>query len=266
MKPQVTTADVYAALEKRCETRSWAVFKEVSNSTGWAGKRYADMLALSLWPSRGLELHGFEIKVSRTDWLRELKKPKKADEIQRFCDRWWVAAGDASIVKDGELPPTWGLLVLTGSKLTCKVDAPQLTPEILDRGFVAALLRRASDSAQELERQAHRRGFQEGSSQGPEVHQRTLASLRMDVEGLEKRIQIFEEKSGVQIDAWRPGDVGKAVRTVLELRHRREDSDGCLELERAAQYLGHMQKMIDGEVAAMRKAREQARKAIDAAE
>jgi hypothetical protein len=52
---------------------------------------------MSLWPSRGIELHGIEIKVSRNDWLKELGDPAKADEIARFCDRWWVAAGDESI-------------------------------------------------------------------------------------------------------------------------------------------------------------------------
>jgi len=32
---------------------------------------------MDLWPSGGLEIHGHEVKVSRSDWLRELKEPEK---------------------------------------------------------------------------------------------------------------------------------------------------------------------------------------------
>jgi hypothetical protein len=47
---------------------------------------------MGLWPSRGLKLMGFEIKAGRGDWLGELRNPRKAESIARFCDQWWVVA------------------------------------------------------------------------------------------------------------------------------------------------------------------------------
>ena len=66
---------------------AWAVLHEVPNATGAGKVRTADAIAISLWPSRGLEIHGLEIKVSRSDWRRELKQPEKSVPIQRYCHR-----------------------------------------------------------------------------------------------------------------------------------------------------------------------------------
>ncbi len=62
---------------------------------------------MNLYPSRGLEINGFEVKGSRQDWIKELKSPEKSAPVQRFCDRWWIVA-PAGIIQPGELPPTWG--------------------------------------------------------------------------------------------------------------------------------------------------------------
>lgn len=69
------------------------------------------------------EILGFEVKVSRSDWLSELKKPEKADSLARYCDRWYLVISDPKIVKDGELPPTWGLLCRKGDRLVEVVKA-----------------------------------------------------------------------------------------------------------------------------------------------
>jgi hypothetical protein len=77
--------------------------------------------------------------------------PEKAEPIARFCDRWWVVVGDASTVLDGELPPAWGLLALRGRTLVTVKEAPKrdvVAP--LERGFVAALLRRATEQFAEM--------------------------------------------------------------------------------------------------------------------
>lgn len=108
--------------------------------------RSADAIAMSLWPSLGLELHGFEFKVSRADWLRELKDPRKAETFKRYCDRWWLVAGSSAIVRPGELPNGWGMLVLQGDRLVRLADAPRLDPQPVTRPFLAALLRRADEA------------------------------------------------------------------------------------------------------------------------
>jgi hypothetical protein len=150
--PRYTAADVRKAMRARYAPPEWALFDEVRDSTGGA-TRSADALAMNLFPSRGLRLHGFEIKVSRSDWLHELKQPHKSEAIQRFCDHWWIVT-PADIVKDGELPPTWGHLILKGNGLNCAAKAPDLGREPWTPAFLAALLRRAHEAME--------RGVREG--------------------------------------------------------------------------------------------------------
>lgn len=142
-------SQVHVALRKKFASPEWAYFEEVRNGTGFARSqtRSADALAFSLWPSRGLELHGVEVKVSRSDWLREKNDPAKAEEIGQFCARWWLATA-RDVVKDvGELPTTWGWLELEkdGKTLRQRRAAPKREAKPIDLPMVAALLRRASE-------------------------------------------------------------------------------------------------------------------------
>lgn len=94
--------EIHTALRARFALPEYALMFEVRSGTGHSSQvRYADAMALGLWPSRGLELTGFEIKVSRSDWLRELKEPQKADRIGRFCDRWYVVAEAVRFILEG---------------------------------------------------------------------------------------------------------------------------------------------------------------------
>ena len=74
-------------------------------------RRTADFVAIDTWASGKCAIHGHEVKVSRSDWLRELKDPGKSAACMAWCTYWWLAIPDRSIVKDGELPPGWGLMV-----------------------------------------------------------------------------------------------------------------------------------------------------------
>lgn len=146
------TADLMALLQRRdFGPGDWGWLTNVPNSTGHAARRSCDALAMNLWPSTGLALHGFELKVSRSDWTRELRQPDKATELQRFCDHWWLVAGDDSVCPEArDLPETWGLLVARSSdtaapQLVVVRPAPKLIPEPLDRGFVAGLVRKLSN-------------------------------------------------------------------------------------------------------------------------
>ena len=64
-----TESDLTDALKARFCLPAWAFFPAVRNAAGFDANRTADGIAMSLWPSRGLEVYGFEIKVSRGDWL-----------------------------------------------------------------------------------------------------------------------------------------------------------------------------------------------------
>ncbi len=144
----VSTWMIREALREHFPQGAFAMLEEVRNTTGYANNlQSADAIVCSCWPSRGLWLAGIEIKVSRGDWQKELKHPKKSAEIQRWCDYWWVAA-PAGLVLTAELPVTWGLIEYDPAsrrkdKLAIRVAAPKLDPEPFSLTFVASILRNA---------------------------------------------------------------------------------------------------------------------------
>lgn len=90
--------------------------EHVRDAAGYSALRTADLVAQDTWPSTGLEIIGHEVKVSRSDWLAELKTPGKAEAVRRLCHRWYLVVSDPKIVKD-DLPAGWGLMTLRGDKV-----------------------------------------------------------------------------------------------------------------------------------------------------
>lgn len=56
------------------------------------------------------------MKVSRADWLAELRKSGKADTWADACHEWWVVVPQLSIIEDGECPEEWGILTPMGAR------------------------------------------------------------------------------------------------------------------------------------------------------
>lgn len=202
--------EVIALLKARYPQPAFAFLEQVADGTGANQKRWADAVGMSVWPSRGYEVYGFEVKVSRSDWLAELRNPVKADAVMKYCDRWWLVAGDASIVQAGELPATWGLMVIKGGKLCVEVLAPQLEPVAYDPPFVASLLRNhAAADAVTLEKR-YRAGVEEGRSHAGRYEREQLARLTTAVDE-------FERQSGLKITDYTGREMGAAVKALREL-------------------------------------------------
>lgn len=210
------------------EDKGWAFVSHVGDTTGFDKSRTADGVAMHTWPSRKYETLGFEVKVSRSDWTRELGKPAKAESVQRYCHQWFLVVPDAAIVKPGELPLGWGLLVVRAKKdgelwrfeLAEEVKAERrvaVTPK--DDGFLAALLRahlKHSPGVDELKEH-----FQKGHTVGYESgKQHQAGEVRRQKERndhLTQTIHEFEEKSGINLLQWRYGDVGEAVKLLTSV-------------------------------------------------
>lgn len=203
---------------------AWAFIPKVRNAAAFDATRTIDAIAMSLWPSRGLELHGHEIKVSRGDWLRELKKPEKAEAFTRLMDRWWLVVSDASIVKEGELPPTWGLMVATGRGITVKVQAPELPAtdaEWMPRTFLASLLRASvrTVEATPIEIEA---AVNVARQEWDRRHAEQIDGWRDDRDRLRTTVREFEQASGIRLNSSgygmsrNPAEVGAVVRMVLD--------------------------------------------------
>jgi Trp operon repressor len=145
-KTHVSTDDMRSAISRRWKAPEYAIMWEVGDATGARHSRLADAVIMGLWPSRGIDLQGVEIKVYRSDWQRELKDPEKAEQIARFCDFWWIHAAP-DVVREEELPQGWGLRVYDGRVWTTKVEAERRKAEPVSREFLAALLRRSDQQA-----------------------------------------------------------------------------------------------------------------------
>ena len=105
--------------------------------------RTADAMAIDLWPSAGNLIHGFEIKVSRSDWLCELRDPDKAEAFRPYVDHWWLVVPDPAIVRD-DLPDGWGLLAIgSDGRLRVRRKAPRLERQPMTASMTASLLRAA---------------------------------------------------------------------------------------------------------------------------
>ena len=209
------TADIKAALRARFCAPEWALFFEVADATGARHNRWADAVAMNLYPSRGLEINGFEVKASRSDWLRELKNPEKSAPVQNYCDRWWIVA-PAGVIADGELPPTWGHYeAKPGGTLRQVVAAPKLEAQPVTRGFVAAMLRRASAADEDVVRAAVATEI-ERLRQGDESRMKREIEFRTRrASELIEAVAEIERISGVTIESWNSEQIGRAVKAVM---------------------------------------------------
>lgn len=199
----MNTKEVKEALKLKYESNEWALLFEVRNATGAIHtQRYADAIAMNLWPSRGLSVIGFEIKVSRSDWLHELKKPEKADPIIKYCDYFYLVLGDKNIVKGGELPENWGLMIPFGeNRLKIKKEAPKLDSKSLDRGFIASMMRQAMNQLtmeSEIKKQVNER-VDERKKHLEQLYESDKKRYEIEIDKMRSVITMFEERTGINI-------------------------------------------------------------------
>lgn len=216
----VNTAEIRVALREKYQPPEYAVLEEVRNQTGFSvgRQRTADMLVMGLWPSRGLHLHGIEIKSSRQDWAKELKDPGKAEEIARFCDYWWLAVGDKNIVKDGELPATWGLLAPRGNKMVVVKEAEKFEPQSISRPFLAAIMRKlheGSATTQQIET-AKKKAADEAVEKHVREHEKWHKYETEQNEKDRELIRRFNELTGIRLSSFNCEKVAVAVKTVYD--------------------------------------------------
>jgi len=201
----MTAADIINALAAKYKAPEYAFLTEVRNSVGFSSKvRTADAMAMSLWPSRGLYMTGFEVKISRADWKKELEQPEKAEELARFCKMWFVACPNGLIDKD-EVPPGWGLIyVKDDGGLRYVKPAPEhpaveptwmlfasLMRDVVENWVPQTLVDQRIDAAtkERLARRIEQEGYE-------------LKEAKRQLEKMRENIAAFEAESGVKIDRY----------------------------------------------------------------
>ncbi len=138
----MTSDDILDGIVKR-HTEAWIFLPELRMGTGYgySSEQRVDAWAIHPWPSKGLSAVAYEIKVSRKDWLNELKKPLKRRGALLHSNLFYFAT-PAGLIKDGELPIETGLIEVTDGRAKEVVPAPRRDIGPPTWLFVAALMRR----------------------------------------------------------------------------------------------------------------------------
>lgn len=238
----ITAADVIESLKVRFCPPAWAFLEQVANGTGARHYRWADAIAMSVWPSRGYDIHGIEVKVSRYDFLHELNQPDKSASVQQYCNRWWVCTSSEAIVQPGELPPTWGWMALTTKGIKVMVEAPKLKPVPISIDFLASVLR---NKAMQDERQVNRKiaAAVEQSTKDRQIY------AEEQYRNLKQAVDQFEKKSDLQITRYDGAQIGVAVSVFRSLAWKietiRSAVKTCKEIEAMFEKVEDLKNLSD---------------------
>jgi hypothetical protein len=162
-RPEMTASEVLDVLGQGYEQRAganqeWVFLRELRVGTGaeqveWdvdqgrhvkAGwGQYLDAFAINCWPSKGFRRVAFEVKVTRSDFLHELKHPDKRQPALRISNEFYFVCPKGLVSAD-ETPPECGLIEVApegGRRKTVK--APHRDVEPLEMRTIVSLLRHA---------------------------------------------------------------------------------------------------------------------------
>ncbi len=139
----MTSEEIVGLLRKKYEdSRRFIVLEQVPDGTGFAQSRTIDAAVFSLWPSDGLTRAAFEIKVARSDFIRELQIPNKHKWCRECFHEFWFVAPKEVIQLD-EIPGGVGWMCPRGDKLVVKKLCQRNPTPRLDDSLLAAFMRAA---------------------------------------------------------------------------------------------------------------------------
>lgn len=232
-------------LAARYPSTEYALLEEVRNGAGFEASNSADFITVSYWPSRGLEMTGFEMKASRSDWTRELKNAKKAEAFFQYCNYFYLLTTNEKVAYMEEIPTTWGWYhVNEKNKLVCLKQAPEIKNQVpWDRSFVVAMLKRAADRSGFVHQSAIETKLKERYQAGIDSAKQAMKRADEDLNRLKEYVKRFEDASGLnlQIHEWgwssETTKIGEAVKFIM--KHGTGDK-----LERELLRLGETAKQI----------------------
>ena len=174
---------------------------EVANGTGAASDRRADAISMEFWPSNGCDITGYEVKVSRSDWLSELNQPEKSLVISQFCDKWYLVA-PKGVLRPDELPKGWGYIQVSEKSLRTKIKAPQRDNVAPDKLFMASLIRRLLNKYQDTDFLSEKFEHleKEAKKNASVQFERDIRSTELELTRLRLALDEFEKISGIKIN------------------------------------------------------------------
>jgi len=213
------TRQILELLRCRHPAPEWATFAELNEGTGMNGGRLIDFYAMNVWPSKRYVKVAYEIKVSRSDFARELKEPKKREAAEVIADECYFAVPHGLVLPD-EIPEKWGLIVMNAGGLRIVKHATQRHITNFSVEFMASLARRSSDKPSPLPAVFWLRA-------GKELNDEQLveAANRHVVVDAENRIHQMKKEAVDEYEHKRLVAIRDAVSKALGIHHRDIDPD-----------------------------------------
>jgi hypothetical protein len=133
-------------------SQDWITCKEFRLGAGVEGRNRIDLWAIHTNPSQGNKAITYEVKISRGDFLRDVKDPTKHAHARLFSDAFYYAA-PRGMLKLVEIPD-WAGLIEVGpedepiwTRIKKVKEAPILTKHSPSWPVMISLLRRVPDGA-----------------------------------------------------------------------------------------------------------------------
>lgn len=200
VEKRITAYQLRVALRDRYEPPEWHVEEEVT-----LGGRRLDVVALNLWGARRYRIVGFELKVDRGDWLREITDFRKSEEWCAVADQFYVVT-PSKLIRADELPEGWGHLELCGSRMMTRRHAAQKTGATLPRevaarfiGRLAEIIRQATYHDKEILRREIRAEVEKTLT---DELRRTADVERRDAEEVRKQYRELLQALGLEPHEW----------------------------------------------------------------
>lgn len=235
----------------------YVVALQVNNGAGFAYGRTLDAVVFDTWPSKGLVLHGIEIKVTKADLRRELQHPDKSAGFTQFLDTFSIAA-PAEVLKGMKdvIPGKWGLYTPTSDGRLRTARKPLYLHEdgrdreVCDRSFAAAFARALVQRS--LSHDAERAAFESGQQQGRKAGLADVDRAERALSQLRDECNAFEAASGVTLRGYSTNGrrIGEAVDFVLKggLELKSRHSESLVELGHRLAGLGHELERLSAEM------------------
>lgn len=218
---KLSTPALEALLREKYPRDKYALIFDVPDAVSLDQKRRIDAVAFGCWASLGRTVEGFELKASRTDWLRELKQVDKADPFVAVCDRFWLVTANSSIAKLDEIPACWGWMAATKGGLRVQRPASRLPGcgEAFPRSFVIGVMRRLQDDllASPDVRTHIEQKVKEATERVDDRIRSATARAQGDLKRNQEAIAEFEEASGIHFKTYNMGSIGAIVRQLQSL-------------------------------------------------
>lgn len=216
MSRKYTAEEVVGLLRNRyADHQRYALFEQVANGTGWRARSWIDALVLHLWPSDGLMRVAFEVKVSRQDFLKELKNAQKNEWARQACNEFWFVA-PKNVIKEQELPEGIGWMRPHGDTLAIVRHAQRKESE-MGPEFVAAIARSIQKSMDRDDDKLKTKLLAEDESY--KEAQRILKDLETFVRKNGKRAFELRHEGGVKKVLGEIASGDKAENEVRQIRH-----------------------------------------------